>query len=88
MIRRNVYHPAFGGSFSLKRVAVAILPDMNYDGLGVTDGNQAGAAWGRLVDAATGAEEKTQLKRALLQYCRQDTIALARIVEALRGASG
>ena len=88
VIRRNVYHPAFGGSFSLKRVAVAILPDMNYDGLGVTDGNQAGAAWGRLVDAATGAEEKTQLKRALLQYCRQDTIALARIVEALRGGVG
>ena len=83
VMRRNVYHPAFGGSFSLKRVAEAILPDMNYDGLGVADGIQAGTVWGRLVNAATNAEEKTRLKRALLQYCGQDTLALARIVEVL-----
>ena len=83
VIRRNVYHPAFGGSFSLKRVAAAILPDMNYDDLDVADGIQAVIAWGRFVDPATGAEAKVQLKRALLEYCGQDTLALARILDAL-----
>ena len=83
MIRRNAYHPAFGGSFSLKRVAAAILPDMSYDGLGVAEGIQAGIAWTRLVDPATSPEEKDRLKRALLQYCGQDTLALARIVDVL-----
>jgi len=83
VIRRNVYYPGFGGSFSLKRIAAAILPDMSYDGLAVADGSQAGIVWGRFVDPATHAEEKTRLKRALLQYCGQDTLALARIVEVL-----
>jgi predicted RecB family nuclease len=83
VIRGNVYHPAFGGSYSLKRVAAAILPGMNYDDLDVADGIQAGIVWGRFIDPATGAEEKVQLKRALLEYCGQDTLALARIVEEL-----
>jgi predicted RecB family nuclease len=83
VIRRNVYHPAFGGSFSLKRVAAAILPDMTYDGLDVADGIQAGIAWGRLGDPATPAEDKAGLKRALLQYCGQDTLVLARILDVL-----
>jgi len=83
VVRCSVYHPAFGGSFSLKRVAAAILPDMSYDGLGVADGVQAGIAWTRLVDPATSPEEKDKLKRALLQYCGQDTLALARIVDVL-----
>ena len=83
VIRRNVYYPAFGGSFSLKRIAAAILPDMNYDGLAVADGSQAGTVWGQLVDATTCAEEKVHVKSALLQYCGQDTLALARIIEVL-----
>jgi predicted RecB family nuclease len=83
VVRHNVYHPAFDGSFSLKRVAAAILPDMNYDGLSVADGSQAGVVWGRLVDPATSAEQKAHLKQALLQYCGQDTLALARIIEEL-----
>ena len=83
VVRCSVYHPAFGGSFSLKRVAAAILPDMSYDDLGVADGIQAGIAWAQLVDPATSPEEKDKLKRALLQYCGQDTIALARIIEEL-----
>ena len=65
------------------RVAAAVLPDMSYDDLGVADGIQAGIAWAKLVDPATSPEEKDKLKRALLQYCGQDTIALARIIELL-----
>ena len=57
---------------------------MNYDSLEVADGIQAGIAWARLADPATGAEEKVQLKRALLQYCGQDTLSLARIVDVLK----
>ena len=67
----------------LETTIPTILPDMNYDGLAVADGIQAGIVWTRLIDAATNAEQKTQFKRALLQYCGQDTLALARIVEVL-----
>ena len=83
VIKQNVYHPAFGGSFSLKSVLPALVPGMTYDDLDVAEGMQAGIVWGRFVDPATPAEEKAQLKRELLEYCGQDTLALTRIVEVL-----
>ena len=83
-IRKNVYHPLFGGSYSLKSVLPALVPEMSYDGLAVMEGAQAGIAWGRFIDPATSAEEKAQLKRELLEYCGQDTLGLARILEVLR----
>jgi len=76
-------HPAFGRSFSLKRVVAPIPPDMRYEGLDAADGSQAGIVWTRLVDAATVADEKAELKPSLLEYCGQDTLVLARITAAL-----
>jgi hypothetical protein len=61
----------------------ALVPEMRYDGLDVAEGTQAGLVWGRFVDVMTPAEEKSRLKRGLLEYCGQDTLALARIVEVL-----
>ncbi|MBZ5661764.1 MAG: DUF2779 domain-containing protein [Acidobacteriia bacterium] len=84
VIRRNVYHPAFGGSYSLKAVLPALVPGMGFKDLAVAEGIQAGIAWGRLIDPATNAEQKAQLKQELLVYCAQDTLGLARIIEALR----
>ncbi len=49
----------------------------------VADGVPGGIAWSRFIDSATNADEKTQIKRALLQYCRRDTFALAQIIEEL-----
>jgi hypothetical protein len=83
VIRQNIYHPAFGGSFSLKSVLPALVPEMSYDSLSVAEGSQAGIVWSRLVDHATGTEEKAQLKQSLLEYCGQDTLALTGIVEVL-----
>jgi hypothetical protein len=83
VIKRSVYHPAFGGSFSLKAVLPALVPGMTFHDLDVAEGMQAGIVWGRFVDRATGAAEKSQLRRELLEYCGQDTLGLARIVEGL-----
>jgi hypothetical protein len=44
VIRDHVYHPAFGGSFSLKSVLPALVPDMTYDGHG--SGRRAGCRVG------------------------------------------
>jgi len=82
-----VYHPAFGGSYSLKRVLKALVPGMSYEDLSVADGSQAGMAWSKFVEPATLPEERGELKRALLLYCQQDTLALARIIEALEQRS-
>ena len=52
-IRRHVYHPAFAGSFSLKAVLPAFVPEMTYKNLEVAEGTAAGLAWARFIDPAT-----------------------------------
>src|SRR5580700_5157822 len=37
IIRDHVHHPAFGGSYSLKSVLPALVPEMTYDGMEVAD---------------------------------------------------
>lgn len=84
IIRRNVYHHAFEGSFSLKYVLPALVPDMSHEDMTVGDGMEAGIAWKKMISAVATAEEKNRLKRVLLDYCGQDTIAMVRLVETLR----
>jgi predicted RecB family nuclease len=57
-VRRNVYHPDFGGSFSLKAVLPALVPDLTYEGMDVCNGGEAGQAWEEMLDRQTGEEEK------------------------------
>ena len=82
-LRRNVYHPAFGGSFSLKKVVAALLP-LDYRNLVVADGVQAGITWMKLLDPSVNDEDKRHLKQGLLAYCAQDTLALASLIALLR----
>ena len=82
-IRRNVYHPAFGGSYSLKSVLPALLPEMTYEGMEVAHGEAAGIAFVRMLDLSTPADDRATLHEALLRYCGQDTLATVRILELL-----
>jgi hypothetical protein len=75
-VRRNVYHPDFQGSFSLKSVLPAFLPELTYKGMEVSNGEEAGIAWERMLSPDTSVAEKARLRSALLAYCRQDTWAL------------
>jgi CRISPR/Cas system-associated exonuclease Cas4 (RecB family) len=87
-VRRNVYHPEFAGSYSLKAVLPALVPDMTYEGMEVASGVDAPLAYVRMIDPATPEEERQQIRNALLAYCRLDTLALARLVELLSGVAG
>jgi Domain of unknown function(DUF2779) len=84
VIRRNVYHPAFGGSFSLKSVLPAFVPKMKYENLEISDGMAAGLAWAQFIDPTTSLAEKTRLRKALLEYCKQDTLALVMLLDVLQ----
>lgn len=83
-VRRHVYHPAFAGSFSLKSILPAFVPEMTYKNLEIAEGTTAGLAWARFIDSATSAAEKSRLRKALLEYCAQDTLALTKLLEVLR----
>ncbi len=86
IVRGHIGHPGFGGSFSLKSVAPALAPAIAYDDLdGVSDGGEASTALVRLaLGAVESAEEEAALRRALLEYCRRDTLALVSLHRVLR----
>ena len=85
VVRNHVYHPAFAGSYSLKAVLPALVPEMSYDGMAVAKwaGRRAGLGVGWCVDGWIG-DERDRIRKALLDYCGQDTLALLRLHEVLR----
>jgi hypothetical protein len=76
-------HPAFGGSYSLKSVLPALVPEMTYDGMQVANGQDAGLAWESLVHGGLEEIERQHIRKALLDYCGQDTLAMVRLLDAL-----
>jgi len=84
VVREHVYHPAFAGSYSIKSVLPALVPDMTYEGMEVADGQSAGLAWESLVRGSLDTSERDKIRKALLNYCGQDTLAMVRLLENLR----
>ena len=84
VVRNHVYHPAFAGSFSLKSVLPALVPEMTYDGMQVANGQAAGLAWQSLMRGNLNSTERGTVRNALLDYCGQDTLALLRLLQTLR----
>lgn len=86
VIRAHVYDLAFRGSYSLKSVLPALVPGMSYDDMEVAAGNEAGLAWEKMVRAEAGSEERKQRRDALRAYCKQDTLAMVRLLDVLHSA--
>jgi Domain of unknown function(DUF2779) len=87
VVRNHVYHPAFGGSYSLKTVLPALVPEMTYAGMEVANGQAAGLAWETMIGGNPSDAEREKTRKALLDYCGQDTLALAKLLQELRLAS-
>lgn len=84
VIRNHVYHPVFAGSYSLKAVLPALVPEMTYEGMQIANGQDAGLAWESLIRRTGDQAEREHLRRALLDYCGQDTLALVKLLRCLR----
>jgi predicted RecB family nuclease len=84
VVRNNVYHPAFAGSYSLKAVLPALVPEMTYDGMAVANGQDAGLAREALIRGTLDITEQDKVRKALLDYCGQDTVALLKLMDKLR----
>lgn len=81
LIRTNIYHPEFKGSFSIKTVLPVLVPEMSYKGLSVGDGDTAIALFAKMamgkVDDVEGA------RNSLLAYCEMDTLAMVKLHNVL-----
>ena len=90
VVRNHVYHPKFGGSFSLKNVLPALVPDLSYEDLPIHDGATATLVlWRLLLERDYYApRERERQRRALLAYCERDSWATVKLLERLRALAG
>ena len=84
--RDHYYHTAQCGSWSIKSVLPAAIPDLSYEQLdGVENGDDAMLAFREALDSATTPERKAEIDRQLRAYCRLDTYAIVRLWQFFRG---
>ncbi|MFC1932627.1 DUF2779 domain-containing protein [Chloroflexota bacterium] len=84
IIRKNYYHPDFHGSTSIKKTAPVLVPDLSYDGLEIGDGDSAMVVFAYMAQGKYKDLEKIRsIRRNLLEYCKQDTMAMVRLHQSL-----
>jgi hypothetical protein len=59
---------------------------MTYEGMEVPDGLAAGLAWESMIRGDSSESERNAKRKALLDYCGQETLAMVRLLEALETA--
>lgn len=80
---KHVYSWRMNGSYSQKAVLPALVPELSYDGMEVADGGMAMDAYFKMC-ASNDHEEIERIRKALLEYCRLDTLGMVKIVEKLK----
>ncbi|MCW5891199.1 MAG: DUF2779 domain-containing protein [bacterium] len=86
IVLAHVYHPAFAGSFSLKRTGPVLAPDVAWGDAGDVQGGLAASE--AFLALRAGAGDAARLRRDLLAYCAADTRALVGLHRALRALAG
>jgi hypothetical protein len=56
---------------------------MTYAGMAVANGQDAGLAWESILRGNLDQSEQEKIRKALLDYCGQDTLALAKLLDRL-----
>lgn len=84
--RDHYYHPDQEGSWSIKAVLPALIPELSYDSLDeVKDGGLAMTAFAEAIQQTTTPERRQQIERSLVEYCKLDTYAMVRIWQRFAG---
>ncbi len=89
VVRNHVYHPGFRGSFSIKDVVPALLPEMAYDNLEVADGQSASHLLERMLCRPEDLTEHAcaELRTQLCAYCDHDTAVMVELFRFLAEVS-
>lgn len=90
LVRERSVHPGFLAPTSSKKVLPVVVPAMSYAGLAIADGGTAMAMFARL--ARGEVEDEEALRRQMMAYWEQDTLAMVklhqRLVEVAGGKEG
>lgn len=77
-------HPNFNCSASLKKVLPVMVPSMTYEGMDVANGGDAMEAFDILYNKTLPPDELSKKRTSLLEYCKQDTLAMVYLVKELQ----
>ncbi len=80
--QKQYYTPEMNGSYSIKAVLPALVPEMSYSTLEIGEGGTASRAFESLYFEEDGTR-KNEIRRHLLEYCGTDTLAMVKIYEVL-----
>ncbi len=83
IININYYHKDFHGKTSVKITQPVLAPELSYDDLDINEGSTAIAAFAYLALGKFNDEEADKMRKNLLDYCRQDTLAMVKLHERL-----
>jgi hypothetical protein len=84
--KKDYYTPAMKGSYSIKHVLPALVPQMQerYKELNhIHNGTEAMQIYPKLA-TMQDKQKVSELREALLRYCELDTLAMVKILERLR----
>lgn len=88
IIENNYYHPDFYGSYSIKNVLPILIPEMSYADLSIKNGDEAIAVFSKMVKNDLTIDQVKNLRKQLLDYCYQDTLAMVKIHKKLLSVVG
>ncbi|MDB4716976.1 DUF2779 domain-containing protein, partial [Flavobacteriaceae bacterium] len=76
------YTPEMKGSYSIKYVLPALVPELSYNDLDIKEGGTASNTFLSMVNGSFKGDVK-ETRRQLLEYCKLDTFAMVKILEKL-----
>ena len=85
LIKAHYYHPGFHGSSSIKRTLPVLEQGMGYEELAIGSGQDASALFARMARGERSQSECAEIRDNLLSYCKQDTLAMVKVMGALGG---
>ncbi len=80
--KKYYYKPEMKGSYSIKYVLPALVPELTYEGMPVADGGMAMIAYESLLHESD-PQKIEAIRNNLLSYCKLDTYGMVKIWEEL-----
>jgi hypothetical protein len=81
--KKYYYTPDMQGSYSIKSVLPALVPELSYENMEIADGGSASAAFESLYYEKDVFKIK-EIRENLLKYCGMDTMAMVEIMKFLK----
>jgi hypothetical protein len=80
--KKYYYTYKMQGSYSIKYVLPALIPELSYENLEINEGGLASVAFESLY-FETDLMRIADIRKNLLEYCKMDTFAMVKLLEIL-----